>query len=71
MNTIEVIMTQHRILMIKYGTKYKSLTEPLITITIWQGYVQDDVQKYMVEWPDGSHRMLREDVIRLYFGDTK
>ncbi len=53
--------------MIEYGKVLTSVEEVKYDIVIGQGYIQHGVQKYMVEWPDGSSRMLSEDVINQYF----
>lgn len=56
--------------MIAYGTKLKSIQDNLI-VHIYQGYIYNDIQYYMVCWSDGSSRMLRESVVQLYFESVK
>lgn len=55
---------------ISYGTTMKHKEEGY-EVKIGMNYPVDGVNKYFVVWPDGSSRLLREDVIELCFKEIK
>ena len=53
-----------------YGLLLKHKTDGY-QVKLGMMYEQDNVQRYFVMWPDGSSRLLREDVINQNFEESK
>ena len=51
----------------KYDQLLTSIATPCYNVVIGMHYKQDNVAKYFVIFPDGSSRLLREDVIERHF----
>ncbi len=56
---------------VKYASKWQYNANPDIVCVIGQGYIQDEVSKHFVIWPNNTSRLLKDEVIEMYFTELK